>query len=382
MARVRIGGAGLVSSYGRGAPLAAQRMLAGRNGITPLTLFEPPFRDQVVVNQIDRAPFGEGQEAIEAMLEAAIDEALQQAGHGPGILAEDCALIIGSSSAMYISEAEYRRYYGTGEELLQRRQGSAADIAHALTRALDMRGPAFTVQTACSSSANAMILGHDLITRGQARRALVLGADGLSTIGLSGFYSLMLLDPAGCHPFDSRRNGLQVGEGFAALLLERGDGETRGPWLLGGDNLCDIHHVTSASPDGSGMRLVMERALAAAGVAPADIRLIKAHGTGSNDNDTAEAAAMRDLFGRDLPPFTVLKRYLGHTLGACGVVETAALLACLDAGRVPPALGFERPDPALGVTPLTEAWPAEPGHYLLNFFGFGGNYTSLVMTYD
>ena len=189
---------------------------------------------------------------------------------------------------------------------------------------------------------------------------------------------------------------MQIGEAVGAVLLEADDaahnddlllgGRSRHPGsrdtgasLLGGANLCDIHHTTSASPDGSAMRHVMEMALTDAGLRPADVSLIKAHGTGSLDNDTAEAAAMRTLFGTDVPPFTSIKRYLGHTLGACGAVELAALLGCLRAGFVPPTAGFSHPDAALNITPLTEARPAPVGPVMLNFFGFGGNYASLLI---
>jgi 3-oxoacyl-(acyl-carrier-protein) synthase len=175
---------------------------------------------------------------------------------------------------------------------------------------------------------------------------------------------------------------MQLGEAVAAVLLEAGDSRDTGASLLGGANLCDIHHVTSASPDGSAMRAVMEMALAEAGLAPADVALIKAHGTGSPDNDLAEAAAMRSLWGEALPPFTALKRYLGHTLGACGVVELAALLGCLRAGFVPPSAGTAQPDPELRLAPLAAAMPAPRGPVMFNFFGFGGNYASFVIGHD
>jgi 3-oxoacyl-(acyl-carrier-protein) synthase len=139
--------------------------------------------------------------------------------------------------------------------------------------------------------------------------------------------------------------------------------------------------MTSASPDGSAMRSVMEMALADAGLQPGDVAIIKAHGTGSLDNDTAESAAMRALFGATLPPFTGIKRYLGHTLGACGAVELAAFLGCLRAGFVPATAGFTQLDPELRVTPLTESRPAPAGAAMLNFFGFGGNYASLLIAH-
>lgn len=149
--------------------------------------------------------------------------------------------------------------------------------------------------------------------------------------------------------------------------------------VRGGANRCDTHHLTSANPNGSVMRDVMLEALASAGISVADVVAVKAHGAGSTDSDRAEAAALRAVFGAALPPLLALKRYVGHTLGACGTLETAALMGCVADGFLPAAAGFRVVDPELGVTPLREAVPARSGHYLLNFFGFGGNYTSLVL---
>jgi 3-oxoacyl-(acyl-carrier-protein) synthase len=140
--------------------------------------------------------------------------------------------------------------------------------------------------------------------------------------------------------------------------------------------------VTSASPDGSAMLSVMQQALSTAALAAGDISAIKAHGTGSEDNDMAEAAAMRGLFGDTLPPFTAIKRYIGHTLGACGAIETAVFLACVRDGFLPHTAGFVQTDPELGVQPLMSALPAGSGNYMYNFFGFGGNYASLLISHD
>jgi 3-oxoacyl-(acyl-carrier-protein) synthase len=192
----------------------------------------------------------------------------------------------------------------------------------------------------------------------------------------------MLLDPEGCRPFDKDRAGLQIGEGIAALMLEADTGDTARAILRGGANLCDTHHLTSASPDGRVMHDVMLQSLANAGVTPADVVAVKAHGTGSIDSDRAEAHALRAVFGASMPPVFALKRYVGHTLGACGAVETAALIGCLLDGSVPATAGFQTADPELNVAPTLAALPARRGAYLLNFFGFGGNYTSLVMGFS
>ena len=254
-------------------------------------------------------------------------------------------------------------------------------VALRVADALGIEGPVLTLSTACSSSANALLVANALLRRGEAKYALVIGVEGLSVGALSGFHALMLLDPQGCRPFDAQRRGMQLGEGVGAVLLEADGAAHTADLLLGGANLCDTHHMTSATPDGSAMRAVMEMALADAGLRPSDVALIKAHGTGSLDNDTAEAAAMRSLFGAALPPFTAIKRYLGHTLGACGAIEVTAFLGCLRAGFVPPTAGFTQPDAALRVTPLSEFHPAPTGPVMFNFFGFGGNYASLLIAH-
>lgn len=377
-AHAAIRGLGLVSSYGIGVACAVEAMRMGRTGITPLTLFSLPFQNQLQVNQFDHAPFPPGSACATATMEAAAREALAEARLDRAAL-RDAALVVGTGSFLFAGEADYRRALADTGRSVMPSLVPPGQAALRVAEQLGIEGPVLTVTTACASSANALLVATDLLRRGEARRALVIGVEGLSAVALSGFHSLMLLDPEGCRPFDAGRGGMQIGEAVGAVLLETDDKAHGGDRLLGGANLCDTHHMTSASPDGSAMRRVMEMALADAGLQTADVAMIKAHGTGSLDNDTAEAAAMRALFGADLPPFTGIKRYLGHTLGACGAVELAAFLGCLRAGFVPPTAGFTHPDPALCIAPLTEFRPAPRGPAMLNFFGFGGNYASLLI---
>jgi len=378
---IRIRGLGLVSSYGIGLAHTVAGIRAGRTGITPLTLFSLPFQNAMQVNQFDHASFPPGSACAMATMETVASEALTEAGLERGDL-QDAALVIGMSGFLFAGEADYRLALAATGKTIKPTIPPPGQVALRVAEHLGIKGPVLTLTTACSSSANALLVARALIRRGEARRALVIGVEGLSAGALTGFNSLMLLDPEGCQPFDAKRRGMQIGEAVGAVLLEVEDTDIQaGDSLLGGANLCDIHHTTSASPDGSAMRAVMEMALADAGLQTADVAVIKAHATGSLDNDTAEAAAMRGLFGEALPPVTGIKRYLGHTLGACGAVELAAFLGCLRAGFVPPAAGCTQPDPELRLTPLMEACPAPAGAAMLNFFGFGGNYASLLISH-
>jgi 3-oxoacyl-[acyl-carrier-protein] synthase I len=380
MTRVAIAGSGIVSAYGIGRGALRAGLMSGQPAITPLTRFPLAFADRIKLNQVDPGLFPEDEDGARAMILAAVDEALADAGLGRDALA-DAALLVGTSGFLYLAEYEYRRTYAaTGEPSSPPLRG-AGRMADRIAAVLGVTGPVLTLSTACASSANALLVGADLIRRGRVRRALVIGAEGLSAISLTGFESLMLLDPQGCRPFDADRAGLQLGEGVAALLLEADRPDAR-LTLAGGANRCDIHHVTSASPGGEAMAAVIGDALADADLTTADIVAVKAHGTGSEDSDLAEATALKRVFGARPPPFTAIKRYIGHTLGACGAMELTALVACVEAGRLPPAAGFATPDPELGIAPLTGFHPLGAGHTLLNFFGFGGNYAALVVRHD
>lgn len=381
--RSRIAGYGIISCYGSGTEPLVEALSTGHSGERRLSQFPLEGSNDYWVNEVDRTGIPTGRAGDVELFARAIEQALDHAGLDTA--GEGCALLIGTSGFLFTAEDEYRALYPQDPNHTPRTAGYAGEITGPLTERFGLSGPVINIHTACSSSANALLMAHEMLQRGECARAIVVGAEGLSAIALSGFYSLMLLDADGCQPFDAERDGLQIGEAFAAVVLEPEAGQeaaSGNAWVCGGDNLCDTHHITSASPDGSSMRKVIEGALANAGTQPADIAFIKAHGTGSLDNDAGEATAMKAVFGDALPPFTVIKRYLGHTLGACGVVETVALSACIRAGFVPATAGFRQVDDEIGIAPLTENATAQPGRYLSNFFGFGGNYAALVTEHD
>jgi 3-oxoacyl-(acyl-carrier-protein) synthase len=372
LASVSIRGYGIVSTYGVGSASLVAGLRSAR--ADPVALSNAPLSAlaDVMASPLPHGSFSFDVDGLLDTVMAAATEALENAAARAPL--GDCAVLFGANT-LALAEHNYLRY--------RERSGGVRPViphpgalAERVARKLGAGGPVLTFFTACSSSANALLHARELILRGDAARALVIGIESLAMITLSGFRSLMMLDAQGCRPFDAERRGFHPGEGVAALLLER-DGD--GARVLGGANFCDIHHVTSASPDGSGMARSMRAALDNAGVGASSIAAIKAHATASSDNDSAEAAAMRSVFGAAMPPFTALKRYLGHTSCACGAMETVAFIAALRDGFIPAAAGFSTADPALGCAPMTQALPARPGNYLLNFFGFGGNYASVVI---
>jgi len=243
-----------------------------------------------------------------------------------------------------------------------------------------------TISTACSSSANALILGARMIQQGKVTRAICGGCDALSRFTLNGFHSLKNVEKTPCRPFDHDRFGLNLGEGAGYLLLEKeSDAIARGARILGYftgySNSNDAYHPTAPSPDGAGAYRTMERALQKAQLQPSDIDYINAHGTATLSNDAAEGKAIQELFAGKTPYFSSTKSYVGHTLAAAGAIEAIFSLLAIREQMIFPNLNFKTRMEELSITPVTEVLKNVPvQHVMSNSFGFGGNNVSLVFS--
>ncbi len=241
-----------------------------------------------------------------------------------------------------------------------------------------------TISTACSSASNAIILGANLIKSGRADKAVVGGTECLSKFHLNGFNTLMILDRERCRPFDNSRNGLNLGEGAAYLVIERESvAKARGAEILctieGYANTCDAFHQTATSPEGEGAYLAMTQALADSGLQPSDIDYINAHGTGTPNNDSCEGTAILRVFGDKYPPISSTKAFTGHCTSAAGSVEAVISILAMQHGFIPPNLGFETPMADVPVVPQkTLKTGVSLTHVMTNSFGFGGNDSSLI----
>lgn len=241
-----------------------------------------------------------------------------------------------------------------------------------------------TISTACSSSANAIILGARMIQQGVVERAICGGCDALSRFTLNGFHSLKNVDKEQCRPFDDTRFGLNLGEGAGYLLLEREeDAIKRGATILatlsGYGNSNDAYHPTAPSPNGDGAYRTMQLALDKANLKATDIDYINAHGTATINNDAAEGMAIQRLFNSDTP-FSSTKPYTGHTLAAAGSIEAIFSIIALQKQIALPNLNYTTPMTELTVEPLTKVLPKNINHILSNSFGFGGNNVSLIFS--
>ncbi|MEP7238928.1 MAG: beta-ketoacyl-[acyl-carrier-protein] synthase family protein, partial [Ferruginibacter sp.] len=245
-----------------------------------------------------------------------------------------------------------------------------------------MNGIINTINTACSSSANAIMYGAMLLQNGFAKRAIVGGTDSLAKFTINGFNALHILSPDNCTPFDEGRQGLNLGEGAAFLVLEREEdinGKNVYAELTGYCNTNDAYHPSSLSDEGDGPFLSMQGALELANLSADKIDFINAHGTATENNDQVESKAMIRLFDKP-PAFASTKGNIGHTLGAAGAIEAVYSILSLLHQEVYPSLHFKNSIASTGLMPVQAYKKMPVNHVMSNSFGFGGNCSSLIFS--
>src|SRR3984893_5309149 len=386
-----VSGLGIVSPYGAGVKSFWTGLAAGTCTIKPITLIDTEgFRSRIAAEVPAEvvATLGVSRPRSRAarLAPAAARGALADAGL-EGAARRRAALLIGAVGGGMLEGENW--YWG---EARGRPSGSIRalrsilPLSHAETLGgrLGLTGPKETVVMACASGAASIALGADLVRAGVTPTALVGGVDALTHICFIGFNALKVLDPTPCRPFDRDRRGMSIGEAAAFLVLEDADHcRARGgrvhARLAGYGMTTDAHHVTAPHPEGEGMIHAMEQALADAGLEPSAVGYVNAHGTGTPQNDRAEALALRRVFGEGGVLVSSTKSLVGHTMAAAGSVEAAATILALQHGLLPPTAGLEHLDPEVpfDCLPIT-ARPAEVGAALSNSFGFGGQNVSLV----
>jgi 3-oxoacyl-[acyl-carrier-protein] synthase-1 len=317
------------------------------------------------------------------MVEEVVSEAVEMAGLTQAEQ-RNCALFVGSSSFdVPMDELRYQEAVNSGSAAPRLTLSPYASLTRHLRRRFRFTGGEYSFNTSCTSAINAFNAAAEAIECGRIDCAVVVGAEWFSRLALHGFESLQLLSREAYRPFDRNRDGLILGEGAAAVVLGRKNRTGSGgqAWqtvdFLAGHGNCDPDGLTCSSADS--MQRAMAGVLSKAGLNPGDISLIKAQGTGTPANDAAEAAAMRAQFAASMPCFTFLKPLVGHTLGASGVLEMVLLLEKLLSGWIPPAPGFQSPDPEIGIEPLDRKRKFDGGLVMFNSFGFGGNNSSTIL---
>lgn len=387
----------MVTALGIGWKPNAGGFRAGRRAFRPVTLFDVSRQRAKVAAEVDLPatlpPTGLNDRQIARldragmMLLLAAKEAWCQAGWES---AENLPLVLGTTAGgMTLGEAYFRQALQT--PLRQRRQPTRAVYYQAQVQArmvldaLNFSGPITIISNACASGSNAIGHAWDLIRSGQAECAFAGGYDALSEMVFSGFDALQALSPTVCRPFDAKRDGLALGEGAAMITLETLDRARRRNAPILGELLAystsiDHHHLTQPHPQGDTTLNVMRQACTTAGVAPADVDYINAHGTGTVLNDSSEALAISRWAGSRAAtlPVSSTKADIGHLLGATGAVEAVVCLMALREQWLPAQGAFESPDPACNFPIVNQPRDARINVALSNSFGFGGVNATLI----
>ncbi len=385
---------GIISSIGTSLNENRQSLIDEKSGISQLEFYPTAYAGKLPCGEIkissttlNQKLFSQPDPTITRtglLVIHAAEEAVRDSGLTKTQLASTETALIGASTVggMCLTDEIFHDAHARSDGTPYTSSYDYASATLVAQKRFGILGEVSTINTACSSSANAISFGARLISHGFAKRALVGGADSLAKFTINGFNALNILSDKPCAPFDRDRNGLNLGEGAAFLVLEKEEdakGKKIYAMLSGFGNSNDAFHPSSISPEGDGPYLSMKRALEKAGISPAEINYINAHGTGTENNDETESRAMQRLFGTP-PPFASTKSYTGHTLGASGSIEAVYSILSLAHQELYPSLQFKNPIPETKFEPLMHYRKQSIQHVMSNSFGFGGNCTTLIFS--
>ena len=394
MKRVMVTGMGIVSAIGNNLAENYDSLHQGRSGIANATHFEShyasilPFGEVKLRNEALKVAMsvGDGLGYTRTCLLSlmAFREAIGSAElTTKQVSSYDTAFISASTvGGMCLTDQLYEdaNLQSGGSEYLNA-YGCASHTLK-LVEKYQIKGFTDTINTACSSSANAIMLGARLIRSGRASRVIVGGADSLAKYTVNGFNALKILSEFPSKPFDENRDGLNLGEAAAYLVLEAEDVmENKKVYaeIAGYGNANDAHHPSAMSDNATGAIVSMQEAMVSAGIDPESIDYVNAHGTGTPNNDQVELFGMTQVF-KTVPYYNSTKSYTGHTLGAAGAVEAVFSILSIMNSEIFPSLHVTEPIVSFNIPPVAKLYENVPVNFVLsNSFGFGGNCTSLVL---
>ena len=394
---IAVTGFGLTTCLGIGAETNWKRLREERSGLATVSRFDI---GDYPVKEGGEAPAGgpsdtdDGAASFETRhLLGAIREALRGAGFESGRVPDDLrvGVVIGSSLAgSSTSDRFFTEYQAKGPAdvdygLLEGYY--IEDLLRFISGEVGARGPAVLVSNACAAGGSSLAQGARWLLGRRADLVIAAGYDPLSIFTFAGFGSLMALSTSTLKPFSANRDGMLLGDGFAAAVLQRlSDTKDRAvdSLLAGYGESTDAHHLTHPHPQGAGAALAMRRALESASLKPEDIDYVNCHGTGTGPNDLAEARALRAVFGARVSevPLSSSKPFFGHTLGGAGTVEAVVTLLAMQHGFLPANLNLDEIDPEFDdLDVVSTGRAATVRHAMSNSFGFGGSNTSLVFSH-
>ncbi len=398
--RIAITGIGMICALGDRRETVWARMLDGHCGIGPVTLFDTEgYRSRIAAEadlsgvQTHFTPYQRRRwSRSDLMGVVASAEALEDAGLlDSGIDTTRVGVLLGAGTGDLVRNESY--YFTMRREGLDSARPTwihnhfSSTPVDVVAAHFGLEGMRSCLMAACSSSTIAIGQAVDAIRRGRIDAALAGGTDALARLTFAGFNALRLMDPQPCRPFDAGRQGMNIGEGAAVLVLEDWARATRRgahiyAELAGYSFTCEAHHPTAPEPEGQAIAATIRAALDDASVDPGEVTHVNAHGTATPQNDKAEARGVRVVFGDRAAsmPVTSLKSMFGHCLGAAGAMEAAALALSIDRGVIPPTINHHTTDPECPVDLVAnQAREVAVPCAVSTSLAFGGNDSALVL---
>jgi len=357
---VVVTGMGMVSAAGNGVEAAWQHLAEGRSALSPIQRFDPKPYARAVAGEANHLPREEGYDRSFQLLDLAAAELTENSGWGPEQTGRQTGVVLGTcQGSIDRAEAIHRGYARRPHDAPtddHRRRFAAYRPGMGTARLaerLGIAGPRATVGMVCVSSSVALLHAVELIRRGACRRAVAGGFEEFSQFTFTGFHCIGAMATGELKPFDEKRDGTVLGEAAVLLTLERlDDALERGATILaevvGGGVAADAFHMTAPDPDGAGLERAIRQAFGEAGVGPADVDYICAHGTGTAFNDGMESKAFARIFaeladaGR-MPPVSGLKSVFGHTLGAAGALDALVSILAIRDRTLPATVAHSEP---------------------------------------
>lgn len=386
---------GIISAIGNTVAENYASLIAGKRGISRISQIETIHKNDIMVGEIaatnpvleKQLGFAENEVSRTVLIGCiAADEAVSNAGIRD-INDAKTGFISGTTVGGMDKSEQYFYNYFDRPEVRQHITGlHAGDSTIKIAAHLGLEQSfVTTISTACSSAANAIMLGARMIQSGQLDRVIVGGTDCLSKFTINGFKTLLILSDTYSAPFDEERKGLNLGEAAAYLVLEsdalvQKENKKVLGYVTGYGNANDAYHQTASSEHGDGAVLAMEKALKTAGMRTSDIDYVNAHGTATPNNDLSEGRALIRLFGDKVPEFSSTKAFTGHTLAAAGGVEAVYSVLALQNDIIFPNLNYKTPMKEFDLDPITEVTKKPLRNVLSNSFGFGGNCSTLIFS--
>jgi 3-oxoacyl-[acyl-carrier-protein] synthase-1 len=394
--KIAITGMGIISAIGNNVEENLNSLTSGKHGISDITLFETRHKGHIKTGEIklsnaelsEKLKLKENHHATRTALlgMVAAKEAIESAKiinineYKTGLISST------SVGGMDMTEKYFYSYEDFPEQQKYIDSHDAGNSSLLIADYLGLEGLVSTISTACSSAANAIMMGAKLIKNGVLDRVIVGGTDALSKFTLNGFNTLMILTDSYNTPFDNDRKGLNLGEAAAFIVLEsdevvKKDNKKVLGYLSGYGNANDAHHQTASSENGQGAYLAMETALKVSGLDKEQIDYINVHGTATPNNDLSEGIAMIRIFGENkVPEFSSTKAFTGHTLAAAAGIEAVYSLLAIQNNIIFPNLNFKTKMEEFDLIPVTELKEKNINHVLSNSFGFGGNCSTLIFS--